>query len=123
MLATEWGPHGIRVAGIVPGPIEGTEGFARLGDLDNLNNKDKANSAFEGKGYENETLKLAKSYMPVQRFGHVQDISNAALFLGSPAASFITGTNLTVDGGQYLTIPNTMFGFGAFVKNWSRAKL
>lgn len=64
-----------------------------------------------------------KSLMPVQRFGHVEDISNAALFLGSQAASFITGTNMVVDGGQYLTAPNMMFGFPPFVKKWSNAKL
>ena len=40
VLATEWGPYGIRVCGIVPGAIEGTEGFSRLGDLNNLNNKE-----------------------------------------------------------------------------------
>ena len=47
VLATEWGPYGVRICGIVPGPIEGTEGFERLGDLDNLNNKEKTNSAMK----------------------------------------------------------------------------
>ena len=45
VMAVEWGPHGVRVCGIVPGIIAGTEGFARLGDIGNLNNKDKSNSA------------------------------------------------------------------------------
>ena len=38
-LAVEWGPNKVRVVGIVPGAIEGTEGFERLGDLANMNNK------------------------------------------------------------------------------------
>jgi len=47
VLATEWGPKGIRICGIVPGAIEGTEGFARLSDVNNLNNKEAANRSFE----------------------------------------------------------------------------
>lgn len=64
-----------------------------------------------------------KSIMPVQRFGKTQDIANAALYLASPAADFVTGTDLVVDGGQYLTAPNIMFGYPKFVKMWSQAKM
>lgn len=42
-LACEWGPYNIRVVGIVPGAIEGTEGFERLSDLSNLNDKERSN--------------------------------------------------------------------------------
>lgn len=45
-LAVEWGPNKVRVVGIVPGSIEGTEGFERLGDFSNANNKEKTNKAF-----------------------------------------------------------------------------
>ena len=38
--------------------------------------------------------------VPLQRLGTGEDIANAALFLVSDAASFITGANLTVDGGM-----------------------
>jgi len=46
-LACEWGPYGVRVVGLIPGPIAGTEGFDRLSNLDSLNNKAKANSSVE----------------------------------------------------------------------------
>ncbi|HMS40942.1 MAG TPA: SDR family oxidoreductase [Pyrinomonadaceae bacterium] len=81
-LSVEWGRHGIRVNGIAPGPIEDTEGMKRL-LMPEL--KDK----------------LTKK-IPLQRFGRIADIENAALFLTSDAASYINGVTLVVDGGQWL---------------------
>lgn len=81
-LAIEWGPHGIRCNSIVPGPIEGTEGMKRLLDP-----------------------KLAEQFMahvPARRMGTVDDIGQAAVFLASPLASYITGCVLVCDGGQNL---------------------
>ena len=47
VLAVEWGPYGIRVNGIVPGAIRGTEGFERLGNLSLMNNKEATSQARE----------------------------------------------------------------------------
>ncbi len=87
-LSVEWGRHGIRVNGIAPGPIEDTEGMKRL-LLPEL--KDKLTRR-----------------IPLQRFGRIKDIENAALFLTSDAASYINGVTLVVDGGQWLL--GTSFG-------------
>ena len=87
-LSVEWGRHGIRVNGIAPGPIEDTEGLKRLLP-------------------EPLKEKLAKR-IPLQRFGRIADIENAALFLTSDAASYINGVTLVVDGGQWLL--GTSFG-------------
>lgn len=81
-LALEWGPHGIRVNSIVPGPIAGTEGMKRLGGADH-----------ERRGGQG---------VPLGRMGTVDDIARAALFLCSPAAEWITGVVLNVDGGSGL---------------------
>jgi len=81
-LSVEWGRHGIRVNGIAPGPIEDTEGMKRLVPQDI---KDK----------------IAKK-IPVGRFGRIEDIENAALFLCSDAASYVNGVTLVVDGGHWL---------------------
>jgi NAD(P)-dependent dehydrogenase (short-subunit alcohol dehydrogenase family) len=82
-LALEWGKYGIRCNSIVPGPIAGTEGMRRLG----------------GEG----TAWAGSKAVPLGRFGEVEDIAQAAAFLASPLASFVTGTVLVVDGGQNLT--------------------
>lgn len=47
VFATEWGPSNVRVCGIVPGAIAGTEGFERLGSLANMNNKKATEKARE----------------------------------------------------------------------------
>ena len=43
---------------------------------------------------------MIKESVPLQRFGSPEDVASVAVFLCSPRAAFITGTCLTVDGGQ-----------------------
>jgi 2,4-dienoyl-CoA reductase [(3E)-enoyl-CoA-producing], peroxisomal len=81
-LACEWGPYGIRVNGIAPGPIEGTEGVRRL------TNEQSREHAIRGN--------------PLGRMGTIEDIANVSLFLCSDAASFVNGVTLVVDGGLWL---------------------
>ncbi|MDT5061091.1 MAG: hypothetical protein QOH63_1550 [Acidobacteriota bacterium] len=82
-LAVEWGRYGIRVNAIAPGPIEDTEGMARLVPA--------------------EVKEKLRRGVPLGRFGRIKDIEQAALFICSDAASFINGTILVVDGGQWLS--------------------
>jgi peroxisomal 2,4-dienoyl-CoA reductase len=79
-LAVEWGRFGIRVCGIAPGPIGDTEGMRRL-----------APGAVGDK---------MASGIPAGRFGAIAEIAAAAVFLRSPAAAYITGHTLVVDGGH-----------------------
>lgn len=82
-LAVEWGPYGIRVNGIAPGPIADTEGARRLlvGEL--------------GTQLSRRT--------PLGRLGTVEDVATAAVFLCSEAAAFVNGATLVVDGGLWLS--------------------
>ena len=82
VLAVEWGPYGIRVNGIAPGPIADTEGVRRL--------------------LVGEAKERAEQMTPLGRLGKIQHISDATLFLCSDAAAFINGVTLVVDGGLWL---------------------
>jgi NAD(P)-dependent dehydrogenase (short-subunit alcohol dehydrogenase family) len=44
--------------------------------------------------------------IPLRRFGTVDEIAEAALFLAAPASAYMTGTVLVIDGGQWLTGTN-----------------
>lgn len=81
ILALEWGPEGVRVNAISPGPIEGTEGVKRL------------------IAQSEEERRQAVERVPLQRMGTLEDIANLALFLSSPYASYISGALIPCDGG------------------------
>jgi 3-oxoacyl-[acyl-carrier protein] reductase len=89
-LALELGNEGIRFNSILPGWTE-TE---RVKDL--MTNRAKINHST----IEEETKKQSDE-SPFGRMGQPEEFANAAVFLVSPAASYITGVMLTVDGGMY----------------------
>jgi 2,4-dienoyl-CoA reductase [(3E)-enoyl-CoA-producing], peroxisomal len=89
-LAGEWAPFGITVNAIAPGPIH-TEGAAKAFMLDPAA-KDRADR-----------------YIPVGRFGRVDEVANVAVFLASAAGEWITGAIWTIDGGAELERLPPMF--------------
>ena len=82
-LAMEWGPAGIRVNAISPGPIGDTEGMARL-------TPDAQSEA------------ALKARIPLRAYGTRSDIADAAVFLCGDTARYMTGTILDCDGGSQL---------------------
>ena len=79
-LALEWGPLGIRINSVIPGPIDGTEGMARLAP-------------------DAAARSAVVQSVPMRRMGTPQDVADACLFLASDAARYVTGAVLPVDGG------------------------
>lgn len=83
VLAMEWGPDGIRVNSIVPGPIGDTEGVRRLAPGDGA-------------------LQAMAASIPLGRFGKTSEVADMAMVLSSPLAAFVTGAVIPVDGGSSL---------------------
>jgi NAD(P)-dependent dehydrogenase (short-subunit alcohol dehydrogenase family) len=79
-LAIEWGPAGVRVNAISPGPIGDTEGMARL-----------APGPMEA---------ALKARIALRDYGRKDDIADAALWLSSDAARYVTGAIINVDGAS-----------------------
>jgi len=78
--AIELAPRGVTINAVMPGNIE-TEGLAELGP---------------------EYREKMESSIPQRKLGTVEDIGNAALFLATDEAGYITGQTIVVDGGQVL---------------------
>ena len=87
-LAVEWGQFGIRACGIAPGPIGDTEGMRRLAPGD--------------------AAKQAAALIPARRFGTIDEIAAAAVFLRSAAAAYVTGHVMVVDGGMCVAAPSLL---------------
>lgn len=81
VLAVEWAPHGIRINCIAPGFIA---------------------TAMSAQAFENDPERKARALArtPMGKFGEPSDVANAALFLASAQAKYITGVVLPVDGGN-----------------------
>jgi len=82
-LADELGPRGVRVNGLLPGRIN-TE---RVAELDNAAADPEA------------AREASELTIPLRRYGEPSEFGRAAAFLLSPAASFVSGAMLPVDGG------------------------
>ena len=82
-LALEWGPAGVRINSVTPGPVEDTEGMRRLAP-------------------DEASRRRVQKTVPLGRFATRDEIADLALFLCSDAAQYITGAVYVCDGGQSL---------------------
>ncbi|MBI2619245.1 MAG: SDR family oxidoreductase [Ignavibacteriales bacterium] len=92
-LSREFAADGIRVNNLMPGRI----------DTDRVRELDEINAAKKKISLE-EQRKLVKAAIPAGRYGTADEYSRAAVFLLSPAASYITGATLQVDGGYLRSV-------------------
>jgi len=83
-LAAEFGPKGVRVNCIAPGLVK----------------TDFARALWENP----DTLKLVTKGTPLRRIGEPHEIAGAAVYLASPASTFMTGQAMIVDGGATIRV-------------------
>ena len=87
-LARTLAPQGIRVNTVSPGPVYFPGGGWQRGEQ-------------EGSAVFSRML----ARCPMGRFARPEEVAKAVVFLASPAASYITGANLVVDGGSSYRVP------------------
>lgn len=83
-LAVEWARHKIRVNAIAPGPVDTPGAAARLFP-------------------DPMIVEGIRKTIPLRRFATLEEVANAAVYLLSDYASYVTGEEFVIDGGQWLS--------------------
>jgi NAD(P)-dependent dehydrogenase (short-subunit alcohol dehydrogenase family) len=104
-LAVEWGNRGIRMNAIAPGPVPTEGAFSRLLPRPELE-------------------ELAKTRVPLGRFGTLEEFANLATFLISDGSAYINGDVITMDGGEWLQGAGEFTSLGRMLndKEWEMMK-
>jgi NAD(P)-dependent dehydrogenase (short-subunit alcohol dehydrogenase family) len=84
-LATEWGPNGIRLNAIAPGPFPTKGAWDRLSPQSANRDSGRANA------------------IPMGRNGEMPELANLAVFLMSDGCDYLTGQTIAIDGAMHLT--------------------
>jgi NAD(P)-dependent dehydrogenase (short-subunit alcohol dehydrogenase family) len=99
IAAPEAAAYGVSKAGVVYLTRQVAVDYAKEGIVCNAVAPGKILTGKTGRAVEQRWLDYSHARTPLPRLGRSEDVANAALFLASDEATFITGENLMVDGG------------------------
>jgi len=105
-LAVEWGPYGIRLNALAPGPIPTDYAWEMLNPTD-----------------KSAVGATQADQIPLGRSGTIEELANLTIFAFSDACDYLTGETIAMDGGQRLAGPNTFAGLSAMSdEDWAQAR-
>jgi NAD(P)-dependent dehydrogenase (short-subunit alcohol dehydrogenase family) len=105
-LAVEWGPYGIRLNALAPGPIPTDYAWEML----NPTSKSSIGAT-------------QSDQIPLGRSGTIEELANLTIFAFSDACDYLTGETIAMDGGQRLAGPNTFAGLSVMSdEDWAQAR-
>jgi NAD(P)-dependent dehydrogenase (short-subunit alcohol dehydrogenase family) len=105
-LAVEWGPYGIRLNALAPGPIPTDYAWEMLNPTD-----------------KSSVGATQADQIPLGRPGTIEELANLTIFAFSDACDYLTGETIAMDGGQRLAGPNTFAGLSALSdEDWAQAR-
>ncbi|HUJ02626.1 MAG TPA: SDR family oxidoreductase [Rhizomicrobium sp.] len=103
-LAAEWGPYGIRLNAIAPGPFPTKGAWERL------------NPQSSGRGDSASTI-------PMGRNGEMDELANLAVFLMADGCEYLTGQTIAIDGGMHLASGGNFWALSRLGdEDWARIK-
>jgi len=105
-LAVEWGPHGIRLNALAPGPIPTDYAWEMLNPTD-----------------KSSVGATQSDQIPLRRSGTIAELANLTIFAFSDACDYLTGETIAMDGAQRLAGPNTFAGLSVMSdEDWAQAR-
>ena len=104
-LAAEWGPHGIRLNAIAPGPFPTKGAWERLSPQSANRDEGRANA------------------IPMGRNGEMPELANLAVFLMGDGCDYLTGQTIAIDGGLHLASGGNFASLAALSDtDWERIR-
>lgn len=105
-LAAEWGPKGIRLNAVAPGPFPTENAWEKLNPI----------PGSSVGATQSETV-------PMRRFGQMDELRNILIFLMLDECSYVNGTTIPIDGGHRLTAHSTFAELSNMSdEDWDRAR-